>query len=157
MVKYASGTRHLTDTQFVHAFETCTLANESFRHYDHIRLVWIYARAHGREAAMTKMVTGIRRFAIHHNGDTLKYHDTITRLWVRLVLAAMVRSSPANAFHAFADANPELLEKRYPLTFYSDAVLMSTAARARWVEPDLRPLPDDMVSPKDSRSLVSDE
>ena len=44
-------------------------------------------------------------------------------------------------FANFAAANPQLFERSVPLAYYSESRLMSAAARAGWVEPDLKSLP----------------
>ena len=135
---YSSGTRHLTDTEFVNAFEACALPNEQFRHFDHIRLGWIYLTWNQLDQATERMVNSIRRFAIHNHGDPGMFHDTITRVWMRLIAARM--DSDGQSFAEFVESNPELLNKRFMFEFYSEPLLMSPAARAAWVEPDLKPL-----------------
>jgi hypothetical protein len=138
---YESGTAELDDDEFVIAFETPTLANERFRHYDHVRLAWIYLRRASCEAATERMVAGIRRFALHHHGDLSKYHDTITRAFMRLVAAHVALTPHESDFTIFAAANPELFDKRLLLVYYSEQQLMSGAARAGWMAPDRRQLP----------------
>lgn len=143
----ASGTRDLSDEEFVEKFETLALANDQFRHYDHVRLAWIYLRDTTRcgpidvERATARMALGIRAFALHHSGSLEKYHDTITRTFVQLVAAHLREAPELHDFPAFAAAHPRLFDKDLPLTFYSNARLMSVEARMGWMEPDLRPLP----------------
>jgi hypothetical protein len=146
-----SGTRHLSDEELVFAFESCRLANEDFRHYDHIRLAWVLLGGQSLDGATARMVRAIRAFAMHHHGDVGKYHDTITRLWMRLVAHAMSQGTAYGTFDAFAAANPQLLNKAYPFEFFSEARLMSGDARAGWLEPDLRPLPTERRSPARER------
>jgi hypothetical protein len=43
-------------------------------------------------------------------------------------------------------ANPQLLEKDFPLAYYSAERLFSEQARASWVEPDLKPLFVDAIA-----------
>ena len=58
------------------------------------------------------------------------------------LVAAHVRLTPHAAnFGEFAAANPQLFDRTLPLSYYSESRLMSSAARAGWVEPDLKPLP----------------
>ena len=135
----ALGTGHLTDGDFVRDFEMCLVSNTDFHHSDHIRLGWIFLRLHPLEPATSRMIAAIKRFAIHNHGDTGMFHETITRLWMRLISDRI--SADEISFAEFAARNPELLEKNYMFEFYSPATLMSAAARAHWVEPDLKPLP----------------
>ena len=42
---------------------------------------------------------------------------------------------------SFIDQNPEMLDSNIMMTHYSAEVLFSNEARARFVEPDLEPIP----------------
>jgi hypothetical protein len=144
---WPSGTRGLSDREFVAAFESLKLGNDQFRHYDHVRLAWIYLRDTGPDGgidvpqATERMAQGIRAFALHHGGSLEKFHETITRAFVRLVAAHMRETPEMNPFSAFAAANPRLFDPQLPFEFYSRARLMSPEARAGWMDSDLRPLP----------------
>ena len=116
-----SGTRHLSDAEFVSAFEACTLAADAFRHYDHIRLAWAYLRAFAPDEATDRMAESIRRFALHHTGSTAKYDDSLTRAWMRLVAHARAVSADAPDFATFAEANPMLFDRRRAFDFYGVA------------------------------------
>lgn len=139
MQPFASGTGHLDNEQFVAAFEKCELPNSDFRHFDHIRLGWIYLTSTPLDSATDRMVTAIRNFAVHNHGDTGMFHATITRVWMRLISARMQTSG--QSFAEFVAANPELFNKSLMFEYYSEPLLMSAAARTEWVEPDLKPLP----------------
>jgi len=132
-----------TDRQFCHAFESCTLPNEQFRHRDHIRLAWIYLNEEGYDGAVIRIERSIRRFAAHH-GAAGKYHHTITVAWMRLVALASERHSGCGRFDELVAAEPSLLQKATLDQFFSRALLESANARERWVEPDLRPLPQPL-------------
>lgn len=134
--KIRSGTLHLSDEEFVRAFESCEPPGASFHHADHVRLTWIYVRAYGEEAATERMLAGIRRFATH-NGSPQKFHFTQTCAWVRLIAAAQRSSVDAKTFWEFVAAHPKLLEANALGRYYSKSLLDSPVARSRWVEPDL--------------------
>jgi hypothetical protein len=129
----------LSDEEFVRDFEGCRVANTDFRHADHIRLGWIFLQHQSIDAAIDRMVAAIRRFAVHNHGDTGMFHETITRVWMRLIFARM--DAAQSSFAEFADVNLDLFDKKYMFEFYSEPLLMSDAARTNWVEPDLKPLP----------------
>jgi hypothetical protein len=135
-----SGTLHLSDEEFVRAFESCELAGASFHHADHVRLTWIYVCRFGEQSATAKVLAGIRRFALH-NGSPQKFHFTQTCAWVRLISAAQRESADVKTFLEFVDVYPELLDANALARHYSKALLDSPAARAGWVEPDISPLP----------------
>ena len=135
-----SGTLHLSDEEFVRAFENCELAGASFHHADHVRLTWIYVREFGDQAATERVLAGILRFATH-NGSPKKFHYTQTCAWVRLIASAHRESAELMTFVEFAGAHPDLLSADTLTRHYSKSVLDSPAARTGWVEPDVSPLP----------------
>ena len=143
---WPSGTHQLSDAEFIAAMDGLTLSGDDFRHYDHVRLAWVFLRESASDGgpdidvATVRMTRAIRRFAVHH-GAVRKYHDTMTRAYTRFV-AAHARMTPHLAsFAEFAVAHPELFDRSLPLAYYSESRLMSSDARAGWVEPDLKPLP----------------
>lgn len=135
-----SGTLHLTDDEFVRAFESCELAGASFHHADHVRVTWIYVCRFGESTATERVITGIRRFAAH-NGSPKKFHFTQTCAWVRLIAAAQRKSADVRNFVEFIEAHLELLDPNAIARYYSKSLLDTPAGRAGWVEPDVSPLP----------------
>jgi hypothetical protein len=132
----------MTDDEFLRAFFELKLPNSAFHHRDHVRLAWLAVRRHGERAGEQVVADGIRRFAAAHgHGD--RYHDTITRFWVRLVAHA-ARHAPFGAEHdldALLGAHPLLLDASAPLRHWSREALFSDEARRAWREADLVALP----------------
>ena len=90
--------------------------------------------------ASRTIAEGIRRFAAAH-GQAEKYHETLTGFWVRVV-GHCVRARPDIAeVGDFLAAFPQLLDKDLPYRHWRRVTMGSSAARARWVEPDLLALP----------------
>lgn len=118
---HPSGTRHLTDAEFLAAFESCTLAPDAFRHYDHIRLAWTYLGAFALTEATERMAQSICRFALHHTGTTAKYDESLTHAWMHLVAHARAISADTPDFATFADAHPALFDRRRAFAFYGVA------------------------------------
>ena len=108
----------LSDAQFLAAFESCTLAASAFRHYEHVRVAWLYLGAAPLEEATALMGAGIRHFALYHTGSEGKYNETLTRAWIRLVAHARVTSPGAPTFAIFAAANPALFDRERAFEFY---------------------------------------
>jgi hypothetical protein len=135
------GSVGLEEDEFIDRFERCEYPNEMFKHPDHIRLAWSYIRRFGADAAEIRIAVSIRRFAASL-GHEEKYHETITRGWLRLVNAAYLTTPCASDFSQFIASHLWLLDRKALLGFYSEELLKSDAARSSWVEPDLRPLPD---------------
>jgi hypothetical protein len=116
-------------------FEACTLSD--LPHRDHVHVAWVYLAHHPFAVAERLMADGLRRFALS-KGAPHKYHETMTRAWMRLVADARLRHA---SFAAMVGAHPELLDSRALSRFYSAERLARDEARLGWVEPDLAPLP----------------
>jgi hypothetical protein len=112
-----------------------------FAHADHIRLARLLVRREGAEAGERRVAETIRALAAAQGAPAL-YHETVTLAWCRLVAAADASSAPRATFAELLAANPELTDKTYLFRFYSAQALSEPAARERWIEPDLAPLPD---------------
>ena len=83
------------------------------------------------------------------NTDTSGYHATITEASLRAAGAVLAEAGPAAPLApvlAGLRASP-LGESRWLLGYWSEARLMSVAARRAWLEPDLAPLPYPPLAP----------
>jgi hypothetical protein len=128
------------DEQFRRSFERCEIPNDAFHHRDHLRLAWIYILESGPETAAIRVGQSIRRYA-EHNGVGRRYHETLSRVWVRILGLAIAETPEAAGFEDLLAARPHLLDKTLPLKHYSPAHLWSDAAREEWLEPDVRAFP----------------
>jgi hypothetical protein len=81
-------------------------------------LAWVQIRRLGLERASESVTLAIRQFAAHQ-GHADRYHDTLTRFWLRAVSLGI---------------------KRHPALAFSK-LMGSDEARRQWVEPDLRLMP----------------
>lgn len=120
----------MTDAEFLRAFEDTTL--EPFHHRDHLRVTSPYLRKYGEAGTVERLGPAIPRYADARGGGA-KYHETITRAWIRLVSQAMKISED---FEAMLVAHPQMLDKNLLQRYYSPGALQSPEARERWVEPD---------------------
>jgi adenylate kinase family enzyme len=126
-------------------FEAVAVRKDEWTHVAHLTVgMWLIAR-YGRDEALMRLRGGIRRLNESHGGvnsATDGYHETITVAYAQL-LAQFLESCPAET--PLGDRVTRLLGsplagKRALAAFYSTPRLMSTEARAAWVEPDLAPL-----------------
>jgi hypothetical protein len=108
-------------------------------HRDHLRLAWNAVREHG-EGAEEMVVAHIRAYAAAH-GRSARYHDTMTRFWVRLIAHAFAVRPEVSDFDGFLAAFPQLLDKELFLRHWSQEAMFAPEARAAWRAPDLVPLP----------------
>jgi hypothetical protein len=132
----------MTDVELTRALERGEIANEDFHHASHLHVAWVYlAESSSLQQAANKMRDTLRRFAAAA-GKPQKYHETITLFWVHLLSRAHAASG-RERLEEIVHANPQLLEKNFPLAYYSAERLFSNEARTSWVEPDLKPLSID--------------
>ncbi len=130
----------LSDDEFLRAFFEAELANSDFHHRDHLRLAWLLVRREGIAEAEVRVAWGIQHFASVH-GHGPRYHDTMTRFWVRLVAHAVAHRQEIDDFDAYLAAYPKLLDPSLPFRHWNRETLLGSDARAAWREPDLAPLP----------------
>ena len=141
----------MADVELTRALERGEIANGNFRHASHLHVAWVYlSESASLEEAAGKMREALRRFATAA-GKAEKYHETITLFWVRLLGLAQACQC-GRSLEEIVHAHPQLLEKDFPLAYYSRKRLFSEEARRQWMEPDLRPLLIDATSPCSSGS-----
>lgn len=127
----------MNDVELTRALERGEIANENFRHASHLHVAWVYlSETSSVDQASARMRDTLRRFAASV-GKPEKYHETITLFWIRLL--AWVRAvASGKTLEEIVESNPRLLEKDFPLSYYSRERLFSDHARTSWVEPDLK-------------------
>jgi hypothetical protein len=127
----------MTDQDFLTAFESGALTE--LPHRAHVRLAWLYLDRGSETQALERLVDGLQRFAAA-KGRADKFHYTMTRAWLELVIGARRANPSAQDVDALLVACPGLADSRALAHYYSGAVLSSAAARADWVPPDLKPI-----------------
>lgn len=130
--------------RLIAAFENRTLPKAEWTHRAHLTVGLWYCVHLAPDAALDAMRSGILRLnAVHGvaSTPTSGYHETITRGYMRLI-GSFVRDDGGGEWDARANRLQDRLGARdLLLSYYSRERLMSPAARAGWMEPDLRPLP----------------
>ena len=122
-------------------FEACAIPAKVWTHAAHLSVGLWHVERYGRDEALARLRSGIRRLNESHGGvnsATGGYHETITAAYVELLAQFLERREDGPLSDAIAQllAGP-LADRRVLLTFYSRERLMSTEARAAWVEPDI--------------------
>src|SRR5213592_1115384 len=104
----------MTDEELTRALERGEL--KDFHHASHLHVAWVYLTESSsvREAA-SKMRNTLHRFAAAA-GKPEKYHETITLFWVHF-LSRVRADSGAEPVEGIVHANPQLLEKNFPLAY----------------------------------------
>lgn len=131
------------DRAFRNAFEAFEVAADDFDHCAHVRLAYIYLCEMPVAQASTAMKDALLSFLRHLGVEDGKYHETITRAWIKAVRYFMDESEPCVSADEFMERNPRLLDTQIMLTHYSAEVLFSPEARAQFVDPDLQPIPPE--------------
>jgi hypothetical protein len=129
------------DRQFRTDFETGRLSPEAFDHRGHIRLAYAYLAEAGPDSALTSLRSALQSFLRHQGIPASKYHETLTRAWILAVRHFMETSPPTASADEFIDGNPRMLDAKIMMTHYSTDLLFSQEARARFLEPNLDPIP----------------
>jgi hypothetical protein len=70
------------------------------------------------------------------------YHETLTRAWLIVVGAAMRTTPELTESRAFVDAHGEAFVRTALRRYYTPEHMLTPIARARFVEPDVAPLPE---------------
>jgi hypothetical protein len=129
----------------VSGFEACTLSLAEWTHRAHVTVASWYLLHYPPAEATARMRSGIQRFnsVVGTTGNPEGgYHETITLVWLHLVRWRLAQtSSTADPEARVREVVEALSDKKLPMEFYSRERLMSGEARAKWTEPDLRPLP----------------
>lgn len=129
------------DRVFRTEFESCQFPPARFNHRAHIRLAYVYLAEHDTDTAHRLMQQALLGFLRFHGVDLSKYHETMTRAWIMAVRHFMESSPDSESSDVFIETNPRMLDAKIMMTHYSAEVLFSEEARARFVEPDLSPIP----------------
>ena len=132
------------DDAFLAAFESCAIPKAEWTHQAHVRMAWLYLRRLGLEEAILKIRSGIQKYNAAVGGAPNGYHETVTQVYTRLVYDCLSRrGGREKSWGEFVSGFPELFDRQNPpsLKYYRKETLSSDEARARFVEPDLQPLP----------------
>lgn len=129
----------------VAGFRACRLPKAAWTHQAHLATgLWFLDRM-GLAQARRLLPDAIRQFNRSVGGAntaTAGYHETITQFYLT-VIEDFRRGLPAGSplVDRVNAVVATLGDRRLPTRHFSEALLWSETARARWVEPDLLPLP----------------
>jgi hypothetical protein len=130
---------------FAARFTACKINRDEWTHHAHLAVGAWHVHRYGPDEALTRLRAGIRTLNEsfgNRNTATDGYHETITVAYVHLI-ADFVRRCPAGMpleERVSLLVRGPVARKALLLRYYSEPLLMSAEARARWVEPDRLPL-----------------
>ena len=126
------------------AFESHDLPRGEWTHRMHLTVAAWYVLWYGPEAALDRVRDAIQSYNATHvivTTPTSGYHETLTRLYVRLVSRAVCRAGVSEALAVLVNrVVDECEDRQLPYAYYSRERLQSFDARSKWVEPDLASL-----------------
>lgn len=133
-------------SDLVRDFERGVAPEGGFSHRAHLAVALAYLDRHGEEGAIEHMRAGLLRFLELALGDPtaarVKYRETMTVFWVRLLAAGLAGTDPSLPLHRrIAPLLERYRDASVIRSYYSPARLESDEARTHYLEPDLRPLP----------------
>jgi hypothetical protein len=132
----------MDDLELQRRFLANGLSPSQFHHREHLRLAYVFLVQHGDEqAAYPAFREALLAFLHYHGIDPAKYHATLTQAWLLAVLHFMEISAPLQSSTEFLATHALLLDPEIMFTHYSRDLIKSPAARTRFVEPDIQPIP----------------
>src|SRR4051812_15142976 len=137
----------MTDEELLHSFERLSLPFAQWTHRAHVKVAFLYLRAHPFDEALAKMRKGIKAYNAANNvpeGPTSGYNETTTHAFLHLIAATMAaygQQMPTPTADSFCDTHPQLMTRNALRSFYSPQQRMHPLAKTQFVEPDLASLP----------------
>jgi hypothetical protein len=122
-------------------FESCSLPPAEFDHARHLAVALVLlVRLGDEQAAAGRVREGLKRYIAAHGVPPAKYHETVTVFWVKRVRAFINQAGANRGLAELANSLArECGNSRLVYEYYSKALFDTDAARAGWVEPDLKP------------------
>jgi hypothetical protein len=130
--------------ELVSGFENGILPRPRWTHRAHLAVGLVYCDRMPAPVALALLRERIRGYNVASGGEntsTAGYHETITRFYVYIVRRFIAEDQEEGTL--VERANRLYLrygDRALPRRYYSEARLFSEEARARWIDPDLRPL-----------------
>jgi len=127
----------MNDSEWMQAFETCTLPNSSFRHADHVKMAFLYLQKYIPLEALGRFSAALTRFATA-NGKPALYNETITWAFLLLIRERLARASSPQTWAEFSAANEDLLrwDDNVLKKYYRSETLTSELAKSVFLFPD---------------------
>ncbi len=128
------------------AFARAEIPAGGFGHAGHLAVAFGYLEGHALDAATERMRRGLLRFLRRQLGDEtaarVRYRETLTVFWMRLVASARDLQDPTRPrLERFLEVLDRYGDPGVVYRFYSQERLDDPEARERFLEPDLAPLP----------------
>ena len=126
----------------VNGFLERTLEKQRWTHHAHIITAIWHLKKYDKDDALCRLRSGIISYNLSVGGENNGqngYHETMTIFWWELI-RQYLDQFPDSSYHDTCThflASP-MADKTFPFQFYSRENILSSTARSRFVEPDLR-------------------
>ena len=137
----------MDDGEFLKSFEALWLPFAEWTHRAHVKVAFLYLRAHPFDEALARLRKGIKAYNAANEvveSPTSGYNETTTHAFLHLIAATMAaygEAMPTATADAFCDMHPQLMTRNVLRLFYSPQRRMDPKAKSEFVEPDITPLP----------------
>lgn len=130
----------VSDEDFLIKLEQRSFSEDEVDHLWHLRVAWVYLKAHPWPIALQKVVSLLRSEQNFGLGD-IPYHHTLTIASLRIV-NVRISHGDYDDFCDFLNDNDDLINDMPSVIrkYYSEEALNSQAAETTYVAPDLRPI-----------------
>lgn len=120
-------------------FEACTWPYDRWTHRAHLAVGLRYARALPFDEALQRLRQGINSYN-STCGDPTGYNETVTTLFLRMIIATCCRPGDARPLHFIVDELASTCTVEWLYGYYSKDRIWSAEAKETWIDPDLKPL-----------------
>jgi hypothetical protein len=127
----------MNDSEWMEAFESCTLPSDSFHHRDHVKMAFLYLQKYTPLDALGRFSSALTRFATAHGKPDL-YNETITWAFLLLIRERIARANSPQTWSEFSAANADLLRWNDNILekYYRAETLTSRLAKSVFLFPD---------------------
>jgi hypothetical protein len=127
----------MNEAEWMEAFESCTLPNDSFHHAEHVKMAFLYLRRFAPLEALALFSSNLTRFAAA-NGKPNLYNETITWAFLLLIRERIARANSPQTWAEFSAANADLLrwDENILKKYYRPETLSSQLAKSVFLFPD---------------------
>jgi hypothetical protein len=127
----------MIESEWIEAFERCTLPSDSFHHAEHVRMAFLYLQKHTPLEALGRFSSALARFAAAKGNPNL-YNETITWALLLLIRERVARADFPQTWSEFSASNADLLrwDDNILRKYYRPETLNSKLAKSVFLFPD---------------------